>query len=155
MTSLPRHHSPSEFERLRTAQVEFPERSAMIGIHHITLQVIASREFASRKRRTCRLTQLLLLGFSLLDLIGALSLPLSELTKSVSTMAESKPKFKLFDMPVSNNGARCRIILYKVSLRLSIFVPITTLHEMVVRVSPFECPTQVLLAHHFSVHRKA
>jgi hypothetical protein len=31
------------------------------------------------------------------------------------TMSTATPKYKLYDMPVSNHGARCRLILYKVS----------------------------------------
>jgi hypothetical protein len=34
---------------------------------------------------------------------------------SSPTMSSATPKHTLFDIPVSNNGARCRIIIYKVS----------------------------------------
>jgi hypothetical protein len=63
---------------------------------------------------------------------------------SSPTMSAATPKRTLFDIPVSNNGARCRIIIYKVSaehvdrttfstykqmLRLLIDFPLsTTLH---------------------------
>ncbi len=81
----------------------------------MTLLVIAS--LRSSRSHTFRKALLIAVTLSLLVLSEALSLPLTELTTAVSTMASpTTPKYKLFDMPVSNNGARCRLILYKVRL---------------------------------------
>lgn len=81
----------------------------------MTLLVIASLRCS--RSRTFRKALLIAVTLSLLVLSEALSLPLTELTTTVSTMASpTTPKYKLFDMPVSNNGARCRLILYKVRL---------------------------------------
>jgi len=51
-------------------------------------------------------------SFALLPVVTGLSISSSSSTISMSTSSAS-PKSILYDLPVSNNGARCRIILYK------------------------------------------
>jgi hypothetical protein len=75
-------------------------------------------------------------GALLVSYLPLLFLPCQAL--SIMSMSATSPKHVLFDVNVSNNGARCRLILYKVSalwwmvqLTLTIFRSILPLDSIV------------------------